>query len=576
MADLPKYQQTGRVYADLPQFDFANVREAFKSSQSMAASLDRLSGFANKFAEKAVEEQAEIWSVENQITPEQLQAANAQGMSLDDLIKSSGGGEIWQKTIRKMQGEQLRVQLENQGRAELSKLQKDIDTGVIDANDSQAIGLKIQSIGNGLFAPLKSVNPDSYVKGIASFGVHGSSVYNDARKKSVEDMKNAALLVADKNLVTQTELDKVVIEGLNDWDSLLGARETSANRVYETYAMSGDTGKALEQSRKYRESYDNLLVNSFVKFTSSGNKNKDYDIVTRMMVGDFGDERKNTIFANMPVDVQDKIIKTALDRRNSNFNAAKQREEAEQFENRVQIRQDKEKLLAGDLPYNESLDLAITMHSKGYIDDGLFKSIANPSETDGNPEVLGKIQYNIAMGVYKTPYDVPDKEYSMLNKQQRKSVWSFSANKQVQENYRNTNAAITDIVGNKIDTGKYSILTKISGIVQRKTSEAMQAGKPVDLTVITREATEEATSDIKTQNLISEQNNAYVRITRIPAVSKYIDKFDIKNVESFINIHGNELDDEDKKELRNQALKFNGYITDTLKSWKDFSSNAKQ
>jgi hypothetical protein len=231
--------------------------------------------------------------------------------------------------------------------------------------------------------------------------------------------------------------------------------------------------------------------------------------------------------------------------------------------------------LSGDLPYSEAMSLATSMHSKGYIDDSLFKTISNPSEVDGNAELLGKIQYNIAMGVYKTPYDVPDSDYAALNKQQRKSVWSFSANKQVQENIKGINAAITDMTSGSIDSGKYATITKISQITQRKTTEAIESGKPVDLAKISAEAVLEAQSDMKTQNLISEQKTAYDRILRIPAVSRYSNKFDIKNVESFINIYGDELDDEDIATLRKQSLKFNGYISSTLKSWKDFSSNAK-
>jgi len=573
MADLPRYQQTGRVFADVPQLDFANVRESFKASQSMSSALDKLSDFAGKYAEKKVEEDAVKWAVENPYTLEQAQAANEAGLTMDDVVKSSGGGVVWQNTIRKIQGEQLRIELEGLSKVQLAGLQKQIDLRQI--TDPSEIADKINSIGTGLFAPLKTLNPESYVKGKNAFGLHASSLYNDAVKKSVEQAKETALFNAEANLSSQTELDKLAIDAASSYQSLLATKELGAQRVFESFAQA-DVKIARVQADKYRTGFDNLIVNSFVKYTSTGDKAKDFAVINRMVEGDFGDEKMNAKYASLDYELQDKIRKAALDRRNDNFNAAKQQEQADQFENRVKIRQDKEKLLAGDLPYNEAISLATSMHSKGYIDDSLFKTITNPSEGDGNAELLGKVQYNIAMGVYKTPYDVPDSDYAMLNKQQRKSVWSFSANKQLQENIKGVNAAVSDITGGKIDSGKYATITKISEIAQRKTTEALNAGKSVDMAKINQEAIIEVQSDIKVQSLISEQKSAYDRILRISAVAKNSDKFDIRNVESFINIYGSELDDEDKKTLRQQALKFNGYINNTLKSWKDFSSNASK
>lgn len=571
MAELPRYQQTGRIFADVPTLDFADVRESFKRSQSMAASLDRMASFAGKFAEKAVEQQAEQWAVDNQITLEQLDAANKQGLTADDLLKSSGGGTIWQETIRKMQGEQLRVQLENVGREKLSQVQRDIELGVLDPTDSSKIAAKIQAIGNGIFAPLKGVNPDSYVKGLASFGVHATSVYNDARKKSVEDAKNASLMIADKNLVTQLELDKVAIEGLNDWPSLLAAKETSVNRIYETYAVTGDTTKALEKARAHREAYDNLLTNSFVKFTSTGDKVKDYNIVTKMMAGDFGDERKNAIFASMPYEVQDKIVKAALERRNNNLAAIKHQEEADKITHREEIAQNKAKLFTGKLPRTEAVALATTMAAKGWISDELFKSIIKPpAEDEGNQTLLGQLKYKLAYGVYKSPYEVPEVDMARLSDTQRGQLWSFGANMGAQKSFKETNAFISDNVKNGADAGKLDTL-----ITLEKIKDDLRAGKPagqyVDEGALHQEALIKLQSDQNVQMLLQEQQSAYTAISKIPAVAGRMDKFDPSNVESFIKAYGSELDKNDIDTLRRQSSKFLQYPTKTLKTWKQFS-----
>ena len=91
MADLPSYQSTGRVYSELPQLDFANVREAFKQSQTMSNQLDRLSSYAFTEMGKATEAKAEKFALDNPITKEDLINAQSSGI---DLIKASGGGQI--------------------------------------------------------------------------------------------------------------------------------------------------------------------------------------------------------------------------------------------------------------------------------------------------------------------------------------------------------------------------------------------------------------------------------------------------------------------------------------------------
>jgi hypothetical protein len=63
MAELPRYQETGRIYSDLPSFDFANVREGMRLSQTLTNSLDRLSEFAQKTAEKDAERKAEEFAM---------------------------------------------------------------------------------------------------------------------------------------------------------------------------------------------------------------------------------------------------------------------------------------------------------------------------------------------------------------------------------------------------------------------------------------------------------------------------------------------------------------------------------
>lgn len=567
MADLPKYQQTGRVFADLPQFDFANVREAFKSSQSMAAGLDRLTGFANKFAAEAVEDEAEKWAVNNAYTYEQILEAQKQGITADELIASSGGGAIWQKTIRKIQGEQLRIELEGLGRQELAGIQAAVETRQL--TDPNEIAMKIDAISKGLFAPLQSVSPDAYVKGKNAFGLHASSVYNDARKKIVNDIKLTERVKADENYQAIVELDKTTINNLADGPALLEAKNLGAQRVFEAYAASGDTEVAYRKAQEYRQQYDKTIVNSFVKFTSTGNNAEDFKIISNISRGEFGSPEMNNKFASLDVELQDKIRETALKRRQDNFNAQEQQVKYDTFLRREEIANNKEKLLGGDMPYNQAVELATDMHRRGDISDDLYSKIKNPkSDDEGNAELLGKLQLDVLDGRIKTKNDISDNVWTQLNPQQRKTLYNTIGNRNFQLSLRNKRDYIGDVTKGT-DEGKYTVGADLDVRQTRIMDEAEATGKPISSEEAMTKAIAERDVDSKVQQGIQEQQNAIDRIKRIPDVAKNLDKLDIDNVESFINRYS--LNKEDAEALRKQAAKFiDTRNKNTRKNWQYF------
>ena len=186
MADLPRYQSTGRVYSDLPQLDFANVRESFKQSQTLSNQLDRLSTYAFTEMGKQTEKQAAQFAIDNPLTNDQVREASKSGVKPEDLIAASGGGEKWQATISKIQGEQLRSQLEILGKQALLDLQTQVDTNQI--ADMSEVKAKQEAIVNGMRKTL-SFAPDSVRRFDATMGVVTSALYKEAQDKLVKDYK---------------------------------------------------------------------------------------------------------------------------------------------------------------------------------------------------------------------------------------------------------------------------------------------------------------------------------------------------------------------------------------------------
>ena len=238
MAELPRYQETGRIYSDLPSFDFANVRESMKFSQSISNSLDRLSNFATKVAAKDAERKAEEFAIENPITLEQLKEAEKSGITANDLVKATGGGTIWQETLKKFQAEQLRTQLEVSANTAALDILNQVKMRQI--SDPNEITAKFESMQRGLVKPLQSLDPDTAVKFNASSGALIKNLHKQALDKLYDDY------VLDKKVETKDyeTVAMQLIESSYETESDINVINAQISNVRKTYATIAREGGA--------------------------------------------------------------------------------------------------------------------------------------------------------------------------------------------------------------------------------------------------------------------------------------------------------------------------------------------
>lgn len=309
MADLPKYQQTGRVYADLPQFDFSNVREAFKASQSLTSALDRVTDFANKSAAKQAEAKAERFSIDNPLTLEQVQEAAKSGITPEDLVAASGGGKIWQDTVKKLQGEQLRTQLEVLGKQALLDLQTQVDTNQItNMNDVRA---KQEAIVNGLRKTL-NFSPDSVMRFDATMGTVTSSLYKEAQNKLVQDYKINQQSQAMQNVDNSVRAYQSLIKHEDVTDPAM-LRDIEYALAEQVYRQSGEGGAefALKQRDAFVKRMQEEKLNHLTKAAADPSFAKDAgEAIAKIAKGDFklnDGKDYSAIYANESPENQAKI-----------------------------------------------------------------------------------------------------------------------------------------------------------------------------------------------------------------------------------------------------------------------------
>lgn len=294
MADL-QYQSTGRLYSDLPSFDFANVREGINLSRTMTNSLDRLSEFATKVAAKEAERKAEQFAVENPITLEQLKNAEKSGVTAADLVKATGGGTIWQETLKKFQAEQLRTQLEVSANTAALEILNQVKMNQL--TDPNEITAKFEALQNGMVKPLKSLDPETAIKFQASSGaliknLHKQSldkIYdNYVLDKKVETGNYVNVALESVSTILKTEKDPQVVKS-----RFMLTRKTLANLAKEggpDFAYSTITQFDKDaQEKTVNHFIDIALKDDFAKNPQTGKRDENLAMV-RMINGDFGED----------------------------------------------------------------------------------------------------------------------------------------------------------------------------------------------------------------------------------------------------------------------------------------------
>lgn len=413
MAELPRYQPTGRVFADVPQLDFANVRESFKQSQNMTNALDKLSQFAYKQAALNVETEAEQFSIDNPITLEQLQEAEKSGITAADLVKASGGGAIWQKTVKKFQAEQLRGQLEVQANTEALRIKQMVDSGEL--TNPQEIKSKFVSLQAGMVKPLIGLDAESAIKFQHSTG----ALIKNLEKASYDKLSDNYKLLKQ---VEAGDYKKVALEAINViHETILNPKIRNAQislvrKTYAELAKEGGPEYALTEIRVMDKEIEESEINNFAKTglkdTFATNR---FEAMTRIRNGDFGE--KTEIYKSLPVDMQTKI-RVAISDSWTSLEQSKANKEKE------------DKSIA-DATFRDSVILKTPRGKSGKLNDydiafrsgalsfSEWKTANNPESPSGDPlaisQLEGKISRGLITDIKQLPAGLPPKAIAKLN-----------------------------------------------------------------------------------------------------------------------------------------------------------------
>lgn len=387
MAELPRYQPTGYLPADVPRLDFANIKESVAMTQGISAALDRLSNFAFKEAFEKAQREGAQYGVENAPTIEQVLKAQEAGKTPEELFAKPG--TYFGDAARKVQAQQVRIDFEAKARQNLEAVSSSIESGAFDLNVIQN-EIKAITTQNGSYRKvLASVDADEALKFSASITSAGNAVYKKATDQYLK-------LVAIKN-------EQLVDESLNSYSTMIAdvlkAEQDPKMLAERIRAEEINAIKLIERSsrpefvKKKRDELKDKIYSNIVEHLIDSSENPTQALL-KLQKGDVGN--LSELYKGLDKDkLGAMFLKKAADRASS-LSAAKNIEKLSNEDN-------VNKLLieywnpATNGSRKRAIGLEIAKSKVLSIDQ--MEKFLNPNLADGDSATFYNISYQVKTGV---------------------------------------------------------------------------------------------------------------------------------------------------------------------------------
>jgi len=260
MAELPRYQPTGYLPADVPRLDFANIKESVAMTQGINSALDRLAGFAFKEAAEKAQREGMQYGAENMPSAEQVMRAMEEGKSPAELFAKPG--TYFGDAARKVQAGQLRSELEVLGRQELAKLSATVETGTFDLKEVQTT---IKSLTAGYAKAISAVDAEEGLKFRSSMATAGNAVYVKATENFAKIIAEGKVVLANDSLAATSTIIADTLKSENDPTMLSNRIKSERSRVYDAAIQTGKP----EFVKSSMEEFNKKVLNAIVDYTIS-------------------------------------------------------------------------------------------------------------------------------------------------------------------------------------------------------------------------------------------------------------------------------------------------------------------
>ena len=180
MATLPRYQQMGIQYADLPRISTAGIEVGAKAMDVLGSQIDRMTNFVYEQGVTEAQRKAQQYAIENPPTKEQLQEA----VSTGQFPRIEGAGRVFQQTYEKTQANLLSTELQLDVNKALTAISAAIDTD--QTVDLKTIETELRDRIDGYTATIMALDTDQGLRFKAAATAAGNSIFQKAADRVVK------------------------------------------------------------------------------------------------------------------------------------------------------------------------------------------------------------------------------------------------------------------------------------------------------------------------------------------------------------------------------------------------------
>lgn len=261
MATIPRYQNLGVQYADLPRVSTAAQQARAQGFDQLSRSLDRMTSYFQSQAETKAKKEALKYAAENPLTQEQVDTALKTGKG----VQVEGAGSVFQQTYEKAQGAMLASQLQLEGQRKLSNVAAAIEAGQpVDLNSIQA---DIKDMIDGYASTVMALDPEQSIKLRASLSTAGNALYSKAADRAVKVQQAEYSAYMDESLLQTKPLIEAIVAKAGTVDFQTGNLinidqliETQAKPYMDAIQITGTNKHYVEFQKIVKEAKIGALV----------------------------------------------------------------------------------------------------------------------------------------------------------------------------------------------------------------------------------------------------------------------------------------------------------------------------
>jgi len=329
MADLPRYQNLGVQYADMPRITPVAQQVQAQGLSQLSQNLDRMFSYAEEAATTEAKKQAIKYAVENPPTNSQLNEA----ISNPAALKVKGAGSVFQETYQSVVAQRLSSELLLKADAEADTIERNFQMGQITKVQAQQ---RLADLMDGQSAAMIAVSPEYSLKHRASLATVASTSYkkiSELELKTFLGQKKAEYTAMLPTLGKQLEdIMKYQIDSIDpetgkpiDITKMLNSK---LQKYADSVSILGGSNEIWEKAMVIAESAKKNVISDYATSKDFGANR--VDKLNKILAGDFG--KMQPIWDSMGGDQQKLTRQSIIEQFNFQKNARDSFLAAEQFD----------------------------------------------------------------------------------------------------------------------------------------------------------------------------------------------------------------------------------------------------